>query len=121
MDTEEKAQSIARRIVGELLMEADEGRDLEAVRVRTYSDAEAYALLDPQGEQETWSLHQAINRHLAAGFEEYGIVVEFVVLSTQEYRRWLRDRSDSPGMRDRYSEIMENALPVFTSEPRTLH
>jgi hypothetical protein len=121
MDIEKRARAIARRIVGEMMTEALQRPGIAAVRVRTYSDAAAYALLAPEGHPNTWALHQAINRHIMSGFDRLGIVVEFVVLSGEDYRSWLRDRDDTAPMRDRYVAIMESAMPSFTSEPRTLH
>lgn len=121
MDIDDKAHSIAQEIIEHLLAsEAAQTDDLEAVRVRTYADEEAYAMLGPKQAQETWPLHIAINRHLARGFERHGLMVEFVVLSGNGYRQWLRGRADTADMRRRYGEIMEHAFPTFTSEPRTL-
>lgn len=121
MDIDDKARSIAREIIEHLLAsESAQAEDLEAVRVRTYADEEAYVMLGPKQAQETWPLHVAINQHLARGFERHGLMVEFVVLSGSGYRQWLRGRSDTADTRRRYSEIMEYAFPTFTSEPRTL-
>jgi hypothetical protein len=121
MDIDDKARSIAQEIIQHLL-DSDVGQteDLEAVRVRTYADEEAYTLLGPTETEESWPLHIAINRHLALGFEEHGLLVEFVVLSGNGYRQWLRDRTDTAAMRHRYGEIMEHAFPTFTNEKRTL-
>lgn len=121
MDIDEKARSIAQEIIQHLLSsDVGQDEDLEAIRVRTYADEEAYAMLGPAEGGETWPLHTAINRYLATGFKEHGLLVEFVVLSGHGYRRWLRGRSDTSAMRRRYGEIMEQAFPTFTSEPRTL-
>ncbi len=121
MNIDDKARSIAQQIIQHLL-DDDTGEisDVEAVRVRTYADAEAYALLGPKNDQEGWPLHIAINRHLATGFERHGLLVEFVVLSSSAYVEWLRGRPDSSVLRQRYSDIMEQAFPTFTSEPRVL-
>lgn len=122
MDIEAKAQAIAHEIIDQLLNKESRGPDdVQAVRVRTYADAETYALLAPQQGQETWALHTAINRHLASGFARHGLPVEFVILDGADYRRWLRGRPDTALTRHRYAEIMEHALPTFTSERRTLH
>lgn len=121
MDIDDKARSIAQEIIEYLLAgDAVQTDNMGAVRVRTYADEEAYAMLGPKQAQETWPLHLAINRHLARGFERHGLLVEFVVLSGSSYRQWLRGRADTADMRHRYGEIMEQAFPTFTSEPRTL-
>jgi hypothetical protein len=122
MDIEKRAQTIAREIIERLLQEeGPQIGEVQAVRVRTYADAETYAMLAPHPKKESWPLHRAINRHLAAGLAEHGVPVEFIVLEGGDYRRWLRGRPDTTSARHHYAEIMEHALPTFTSEPRTLH
>lgn len=120
MSIEETARAVVRRIISESVQAGAGEGALEAIRIRTYADEESYDLLGPQQKHETWALHQAINRHLAAGFARRGIAVEFLVLCIDGYRRWLRDRNDSPEMRGRYSEIMEHGLSA-PGERRTLH
>jgi hypothetical protein len=122
MDIEKKAAGIAREIIEQLFKEeGSDAGEVRAVRVRTYADAESYALLAPPEAKESWALHAAINRHLASGCAAHGVPVEFVVLDGAQYRRWLRGRPDDGASRQRYNEIMAQALPSFTSEPRTLH
>jgi hypothetical protein len=123
MDDDARARRTARQIIEGLIKPeiARAGAKSGTVRLTTYVDAESFTMLGRRAGAESWSLHCAVNSYLVAGFADLGLRAEFIVVSSTEYRRWLRGRPDSEALRERYAVITEQGLPAYTSEFRTLH